>query len=302
MGEGTSSPRLRSLRQDFDHETYRRHLPAIFSDDPDQAALLDRLLSLYESFYAEAEAEIQELEHRFDPSAAPAEWLPWLAGWLAVPLDQNWSLELTRQAIRGAYESYGHRGTRRGLQEAIRLYAGVDALIEEPITHAGWWALAEGVEAEAGTSTSCLGFTTRLAAGPADGAVLGSTALLDRSYVIDAGDLGAPLFDALAHRVTVRLYRGQVTGPAALERLVQVLEREKPAHVAYQLCVTEPRMRIGFQALLGIDTVVAGPAEPSRLGDPPPSGGLVLGGDPPGRMGVGSRVGQTTRLTDGVLD
>jgi hypothetical protein len=61
-------------------------------------------------------------------------------------------------------------------------------------------------------------------------------------------------------------------------------------------------MRIGFQALLGIDTVVAGPAEPSRLGDPPPSGGLVLGGDPPGRMGVGSRVGQTTRLTDGVLD
>jgi hypothetical protein len=57
-------------------------------------------------------------------------------------------------------------------------------------------------------------------------------------------------------------------------------------------------MRLGFQARLGIDTVIAGPAVPTRLGDGPE---LVLGGDPPGRMGE-SRLGIGARLGTAVAD
>ncbi len=79
-----------------------------------------------------------------------------------------------------------------------------------------------------------------------------------------------------------------------------VIGREKPAHTLYHLCVIEPRMRVGFQARLGIDTIVAGPLPPTRMNGTGAAGvNLMLGGDPPGRMGTRSQVGQTTRLTEG---
>jgi hypothetical protein len=95
--------------------------------------------------------------------------------------------------------------------------------------------------------------------------------------------------------------RARVSAPATLARLREVIEREKPAHTTYQLCLVEPGLRVGTQALVGVDTLLGGgPAPVTRLGEPPPRG-LVLGGEPPGRLG-GGRVGRTTRLGDGSFD
>ena len=58
----------------------------------------------------------------------------------------------------------------------------------------------------------------------------------------------------------VRISPGYVLGPYGDEILV---EREKPAHCDYHLCVIEPRMRVGFQARVGIDTIVA--SHPTEL-------------------------------------
>jgi len=49
--------------------------------------------------------------------------------------------------------------------------------------------------------------------------------------------------------------------PGALDTVRAVIEREKPAHTVCQLCVIAPRMRVGRQCRVGIDTVVAGPRE-----------------------------------------
>jgi hypothetical protein len=45
-----------------------------------------------------------------------------------------------------------------------------------------------------------------------------------------------------------------------------VIEREKPAHTTYHLCVIEPRMRVGAQARLGIDTIVSQGPPPAGIG------------------------------------
>jgi hypothetical protein len=76
-----------------------------------------------------------------------------------------------------------------------------------------------------------------------------------------------------------------------------VIEREKPAHTVYHLCVIEPKMRVGFQARIGIDTVVAGPIRPSSLGGQTRLGKeTALGGAAAGRIGERSRIGISARV------
>ena len=52
-----------------------------------------------------------------------------------------------REILARIFEYYGKRGTAEGLREALRLFAGIDAQIDEPILHASWWALPGTAEA-----------------------------------------------------------------------------------------------------------------------------------------------------------
>jgi phage tail-like protein len=78
-------------------------------------------------------------------------------------------------------------------------------------------------------------------------------------------DYGSPLFSETAHLFTVVVPAARVRGSADREALRAAIEREKPAHTDYHLCLVEPRMRVGFQARIGIDSIVAGPAPPLSL-------------------------------------
>ncbi|HEX9668959.1 MAG TPA: phage tail protein [Thermoanaerobaculia bacterium] len=300
-GEGRESPRLGQMRLDFDHETWARYLPAIYRE-PSKGAdpeLLDRFLSLFESFFEDVEGEIGELDRLFDPAAVPAEWLPWLASWLALELDREQPEEKQRRAVAAAFAGYAWRGTARGLRAALRFQTGVDAHVEEPLAQTGWWALpAEDEDPESpAAGVSVLGFTTVLVPAEAQGAALGSTAILDAGDLIRGEDFGAPLFAETAHRFSVSLYRSQVTAPGKLDEVRAVIEREKPAHTAYRICLIEPRLRLGWQARLGIDAVVAGgPGVPTPLGGREPAAGVVLGGEAAPRLGAAPRIGQTIRL------
>jgi len=102
-----------------------------------------------------------------------------------------------------------------------------------------------------------------------------------------------PLFDGVAHRFTVSVYPGDVECAGRLDRIRAIVDREKPAHTMYELCVIAPGIRIGYQARLGVDTLLGGgPRSPARLGESP----LVLGGSPRGEMGIRSQVGVSTQL------
>jgi hypothetical protein len=87
--------------------------------------------------------------------------------------------------------------------------------------------------------------------------VLGASATLGQSHVTQDHDFGAALFADLAHHFCVHISCAGHTRPGVLEDARAVIEREKPAHTTYCLCVIKPRMRVGVQARIGIDAIIA---------------------------------------------
>ncbi len=130
-----------------------------------------------------------------------------------------------------------------------------------------------------------------LAPAHAQGAVIGTTATLDHSHLIAEQDDGAPLFEDIAHHFCVQLYAAELAHPSAIERVRQVLDREKPAHTTYHLCLIEARMRVGFQARVGIDTIVGGPPPDLVLNTPHQLGFDTALRESPERRPVGGRIG-----------
>ena len=130
------------------------------------------------------------------------------------------------------------------------------------------------------------------------GAVIGATATLDQSHLISNEEFGVPLFQDVAFQFNVQVHKLQVKCAGSLERIHAVLEREKPAHVMYHLCILEPRMRVGFQARVGIDSIVGGSPASFRLsGKAGVPQNVVLDGSYTSRIGEESRVGMTIRLS-----
>jgi len=313
QGDGDGSPAISQIRLEYEHDGWLRHLPAIYAREDVRGTFLERSFAAFESQLVSVQNEIDDLPRLFDPRATtdqlPASWLDWLSTWVAFDLDETWTPVQRRGALRGAFDLLGRRGTVRGLREFISLYAGADVLIAEPALHASVWALAEEPGAEialngkqiddSAPGLGSLGFTTMLAAAEPQGAVLGTTATVNESHIIDRADYGAPLFEDLAHRFCVHVRATDVTAPGAMETLRSVIDREKPAHTTYQVCVTEPLMRVGAQARLGVDAIVGGPLPDLVLNK-----GLQLGIDTslpaPARLsrtiGTNTRVGIGTRL------
>ncbi|MEJ2750245.1 MAG: phage tail protein I, partial [Anaerolineae bacterium] len=85
---------------------------------------------------------------------------------------------------------------------------------------------------------------------------VGSTATLGAVNLIAPEDYGVPLFEGVAHRFVIWLYRGQVNDEV-LATVQAVVDAEKPAHVDYMISIIEPTMRLGQQSTLGIDAVLA---------------------------------------------
>ena len=249
---GNASPLLRQMRVDYGRDSYLKYLPAIYGADESARDLLERFLSLFESVQGGLEEKINDLPLLFDSGAAPGgdlpSWLSWLSGWLAFDLAETWSEQDARPHLAEAFALYGKRGTVAGLRQYLKWYAGVEARIEEPGQQAAIWSLGEN---------SALGFTTALAPAQLAGAVLGTTSTLDRSHLTSDDMPGAALFDDVAHQFCVQVYCADLTRPGALAAAREVLEREKPAHTDYHLCVIEPRCRVGAQARVGIDAIIA---------------------------------------------
>ncbi|HEY90941.1 MAG TPA: hypothetical protein G4O07_03820 [Dehalococcoidia bacterium] len=115
---------------------YLQYLPAIYSENE----FMGRFLKIFESILTPVEQTIGQIPLYFDPKLAPEEFLPWLAFWLDLVLDQEWPAAKRRLLIRRATELYQWRGTRRGLETYLEIYAGVRPVITE---HYGGISLGE---------------------------------------------------------------------------------------------------------------------------------------------------------------
>ncbi|GGN94529.1 hypothetical protein GCM10011579_094110 [Streptomyces albiflavescens] len=296
-GNGQATPVLSQIRIDFAHDSYLRHLPELYRQPAMEGDFLARWLTVFESAFDDMHRGIEALPTLFDPAAAPAAHLARLADWLAVTLPADADEPQQRRILCDAATADARRGTPAGLRAAIRARAGVEAVIEEPVVQTNWWVLPGGSSSDAGVPAARLGLDTVLAAAEAQGAVVGSTAVLEGSVLAPQDAYATHLFADVAHRFTVRVRPGPGFGEHTVDAVRAVIDEEKPAHTTYHLCTIEPRMRLGIQDRLGVDTVVAGPPPATPL-DSPGTSALRLGGPPPARVGAGAAVG-TTRLAGG---
>jgi phage tail-like protein len=259
--DGHRTPSIRQIRVDYGEADYLKRLPAVYSRNEPSRHFLNALLSLYASVLGGLEDRIDDLPRLFDPQAVPdselPSWLAWLADCLAFRLNEAWDEAQTRDYLAQAIELYGRRGTVEGLRRYLKWYAGVEAQVVEPGLQTHLWTLGE---------SSALGLSTVLAPAHLQGAVLDSSATLNGSHLGRHADPGAALSEDRAHQFCVRVYCAELNRPGALEDAKAVIEREKPAHTSYELCVIEPRMRVGIQAQVGVDAIVGQGPPPAHVG------------------------------------
>ncbi len=180
---------------------YLKNLPALYESDE----FMGRFLMLFESFWKPIEQRADNIWDYLDPKMAPPDLLPWLASWLNLVLDERWPEAKRRKLIRSALYLYRKRGTQAALETFLEIYTGVKPTITERQAH---------------------NFT------------LGSEAHLGLGLAL--GSHNQPHTITVTVRVPPIPVSGnpQVDEQKAQERrriIEQIIETEKPAHVAYTL-------------------------------------------------------------------
>jgi phage tail-like protein len=120
-------------------------LPAIFRDSP----LLGRFLLAFEKLLIGIEdgvpipdpgvpspgqgleQVVAGLSHYFDPAETPAEFLPWLAGWVALTLRADLDESRQRKFLASIAQRYRRRGTGQNLVDLIRIFTDGDPTVTE---------------------------------------------------------------------------------------------------------------------------------------------------------------------------
>ena len=260
--EAGNSPSITEVRLDGDGDSHIAYLPAVFTRE-DADGFLERLVDLVAARLGDLEREIELAPRRLDPLTAPPEWLPWLARLQAFRVPQRYHGPEHTAAFRALLAElpalYERLGTPAGVARLAEIQTGVRPAIVERFRARRIWML---------DVTSALGFDTGLPAEDPNGIVLGDS-VIGASGPEDPDSWGSALFRPTAHRFTV-LVPPTCCGKDQTD-LKRVLEAEKPAYTEYRICVVEPLMRVGVQATVGVDAIVAGPArglasDEARLG------------------------------------
>jgi phage tail-like protein len=106
---------------------YLNYLPSIYSTDDFMA----RFLCIFESILRPIEHQLDNFYYYLDPRTAPGDFLPWLASWLDLVIDERWPEPKRRSLIHAAVELFRWRGTKRGVTQFIELYTDLRPEIEE---------------------------------------------------------------------------------------------------------------------------------------------------------------------------
>ncbi|TMB07026.1 MAG: hypothetical protein E6J64_06440 [Deltaproteobacteria bacterium] len=227
---GDQLDETRSIEVEIATRPWIQFLPGIYQDsDEENADFLQRFLLVSAHLTSGIEERLEYLHEFFDPRLTPGTFLPWLAGWLAMPLLEGWDEEKRREIIQRVPELYRLRGTARGLKLALRLFADVKAEI-----HEGEW--------------------------PYPGMVIGRSSTIAKDTV-----LSPPVFISQCFTVELPDKKSEISRERL--RTVQALvETEKPAHAHYALVFQEtettyeevPFLHVGKTGRIGVDARIGG--------------------------------------------
>lgn len=113
-------------------ESYIKWLPSIYQRaDINGRNFYREFLWIIQHLFGSIEETLDVIHQYFDPYEAPEQFLPWLASWSAMILEEDWPLAKKRRLIRKAIELYRIRGTVKGLKLFISLFTGHEPDIKE---------------------------------------------------------------------------------------------------------------------------------------------------------------------------
>ncbi len=118
--------------------TYQQYLPAILQEDVFVGQFLlafEKILSVLNETPSQEkiitaktknppglEEILDNIDLYFNPQQTPEEFLPWLAGWVALSLRDDWQVEVKRAFIQQIIGLYRLRGTKAGLIKILSIY------------------------------------------------------------------------------------------------------------------------------------------------------------------------------------
>jgi phage tail-like protein len=199
-------------------------LPAIYSDDP----FLGRFLIAFEQVLTGVsgsdappaqglEQTIANIASLFDARNTREDFIPWLAGWVALGLRADWTIAQKRDFLANIVPLYRRRGTKENLADLLRIYTGLSPVIT-------------GIE----ESDFQIGVHS----------TIGSDTWID----------GRPphFFE-----VSVTMPNpDQKTLQRQTEIATALIELQKPAHTTFVLHVVFDTMQIGLRSTIGVDTLL----------------------------------------------
>lgn len=114
-------------------------LPAIYQEDE----FTQRFTAGLDEVLAPVLSTLDNLTAYLDPALAPEDFVEWLASWVGLVVDENWSVERKRRLVAQTVELYSARGTARGLAALVELYTGERPEVEDS-GGASWSATPNG--------------------------------------------------------------------------------------------------------------------------------------------------------------
>jgi phage tail-like protein len=113
-------------------ESFIKWLPSIYQrTDINGRNFVRELLWVIQHLFSSVEETLDVIHNFFDPYEAPEKFLPWLASWSAMILDEDWPLSKKRRLIRKAIELYRIRGTVKGTKLFLSMFTGHEPIIRE---------------------------------------------------------------------------------------------------------------------------------------------------------------------------
>lgn len=210
--------------------SYLQYLPDTYQQDIEEAAFIGRFLKIFERLLSgiddeesindnrvEGIAQILDRVHEFfDPMRTPSEFLKWLAGWMALILREDWEEIKKRRLIKRITSLYRIRGTKRALEEYLKIYVAGDVKITEVLA-------------------------------PFQ---IGVTSTVEKDTYLDGGAPHFFLVTVILPEPDLQLkLRREKTVRA-------IIDLEKPAHTFYQLKTIVPTLQIGRFSTIDKDTLL----------------------------------------------
>ena len=282
-----AGPEVTRMKVLYPANSYLRYLPAIYQEDPVSREFLERFLSIFETVLYDLETDIGNVSDYFDPDIVPPGFLAWLASWLNLAVEEDWTDDKKRYFIKRAPVLYKLKGTRASLEELIRLYTGKRPFILEHSRTGKPMVISRD-----GSFT--LGIDSLLLKTPVRGFRLGDDSIIGQVALRDIVQSPEEPFLALAYRFTVIMNLSAEELKRYEKGLRQILDNEKPAHTMYSI---QTGVEDGSDLYVGINTQIADYG-PIQLGDTYTigSGIIVSNEEQGGKLDRNSRLNKDTDL------